>query len=251
MGALHRAAYGGELLVRSLFLIVILFVFRQLYSRVLPPGSSLGGFDGTSVLWYLVLTEAILISSPRLGGLVDEEVRSGQLASYLVRPLSYLAYHRWRFMGEAGVALPVNLCVGGTLALCLAGLPPLAPWQGLAVLVPVTLGFLMHFHVSMVLALSAFWVEDSTPFFWVYQKVLFILGGLLIPLDFFPPWARQIAEALPFSLVLYGPSHLALQFTWAGWRSLVLRQGIWLVVLVGLAEMVFRMGERRVVIHGG
>lgn len=251
MGALHQAAYGWELVARSLFLVVILFVFRQLYSRVLPPGGGLEGYDTATILWYLVLTEAMLTATPRLGPIVDEEVRSGQLATFLVRPLNYLSYHRWRFMGETAVCFPVNLCVGGLLALGLEGLPSVAPLEALAALVPVGLGFLLHFHISMALALGAFWVEDSTPFFWVYQKVLFILGGLLLPLDFFPAWIRPVADALPFSLMLYGPARLVLRFDWGTWGWLVGRQLVWLVVLAGVTSLVFRWGQRRVVIHGG
>jgi len=63
----HRVAYGAELLVRPLFLLPILFIFRQLYARVLPGGEGLAGYDGAGVLWYLVLTESILTAAPRIG----------------------------------------------------------------------------------------------------------------------------------------------------------------------------------------
>lgn len=250
-GALHRAAYGWELVVRSIFLVLILFIFRQLYSKVLPAGHSLAGFDQVRVLWYLVLTEAILTAAPRLGGMVDEEVRSGHVATFLARPIGYVAYHRWRFLGETAVSFPVNLLVASLTALALVGPPPLAGPACLLVLVPVVLGFLLHFEVSMALALSAFWVEDSQPFFWVYQKVLFILGGLLLPLDFFPAWVRDLAQALPFSLVLYGPARLTLDFQVAAWGDLVLRQLVWLVLLRLVTRGLFALGERRVSVHGG
>lgn len=250
-GVLHRLAYGWELVVRALFLVVILFVFRQLYSRVLPAGSPLAGYDAVTVLWYLAFTEAIVTAAPRLGGLVDEEVRSGHVATFLLRPIDYVAYHRWRYLGEAAVTFPVHLAVGGGMAWLLVGPPPVSLIEVPALLVPVALGLLVHFEISMALALSAFWIEDSTPFFWVYQKILFVLGGLLLPLEFFPGWLRSVADALPFSVILHGPARFALDPNLAGFGPLVGKQLLWWLVLAAGTRGLYRLGSRRVCIHGG
>lgn len=248
---LHRVAYRWELLGRSIFLLMILFILRQLYAKALPAGASQAGFDAGGVLWYLVLTEAILIGCPRIEGTVDAEVKSGALASFLLRPISYVDYHRWRFLGEAAANFPVNLVVGGGLALALAGPPPGELAQLPFMAVAILGGMLVNYQISITLALTAFWIEDSTPFFWVYQKTLFILGGLMIPLDFMPGWMQEVAAVTPFSAILHGPARLCLAFEFDAFGALLARQVGWLVVLGVVTHLVFRWGERRVCIHGG
>lgn len=249
-GAAQRLAYLGEEVVSSLYLILILFIFRQLYAKVLPTQGALAGFDQARILWYLVVTEATMTSFPRIGSKIDDEVRSGQVSAFLCRPISYVAYHRWCSLGEVAVAYPIRLLVGGAAAWFLVGPPP-AGAELAWVLGPVVLGLALHFQVSMILGLSAFWMGDSTPLFWVYQKTLFLLGGLLVPLEFYPESVLRVAEVLPFHLVLHGPARLSLDPSAAGALALVGRQLLWLLGLGVLTTWLQRRALARLTIQGG
>ncbi len=251
IGMLHRLTSRGELLGRGFFLLVLLFIFRELYAAVLPAGGGQAGFDARLTLWYLVVTEAIMVGSPRLQGVVDEEVKSGALGSYLLRPFSYVGYHQWRFLGEAAVSVGSALGCGILLASALVGFPEL-PWAAWASL-PLTMGLALalHFQVAMALSLAAFWIEDAGPLFWVYHKTLFLLGGLLVPLDLYPDWLRAIASELPFAQTLYAPARLLVGFEVPRLAAVVGRQVAWLVVLGLATRFLFRIGARRVVVQGG
>jgi ABC-2 type transport system permease protein len=249
-GAAQRLAYLGEEVVSSLYLVLILFIFRQLYAKVLPTEGALAGYDQARILWYLVVTEATLTSCPRLGHKIDDEVRSGQVSAFLCRPVSYVAYHRWCFLGEVAVAFPLRLLVGGAAAWWMVGPPP-AGLELAWVLPPVAVGLALHFQVSITLGLSSFWMGDSTPLFWVYQKTLFLLGGLLVPLDFYPEAVLRVAEALPFHLVLHGPARLSLEPTMAAALALVLRQAAWLAVLLLLTTWLYRRALSKLTVQGG
>ena len=249
-GAAQRLAYLGEEVVSSLYLILILFIFRELYAKVLPQEGALAGYDQARILWYLVVTEATMTSSPRLGHRIDDEVRSGQVSAFLCRPISYVAYHRWVYLGEVAVAYPLRLLVGGAAAWVMVGPPPAGPelaW----ILPPVALGLALHFQVGITLGLSAFWMGDSTPLFWVYQKTLFLLGGLLVPLEFYPPAVLRVAEALPFHLVLHGPARLSLDPTPAGALRVVLPQLAWLFGLGLFTSWLYRRALRKLTVQGG
>lgn len=249
-GAAQRLAYLGEEVFSSLYLILILFIFRELYAKVLPTQGALEGFDQARILWYLVVTEAILTSAPRLDHRIDDEVRSGQVSAFLCRPVSYVAYHRWVYLGEVAVAFPMRLLVGGLAAWGMVGPPP----AGLAlawVLPPVVLGLALNYQVCITLGLSAFWLGDSTPLFWVYQKVLFLLGGLLVPLEFYPPAVLRVAEAMPFHLVLHGPARLALDPSPAGALAVVLPQVGWLVATGLVTALVYRHALTKLTVQGG
>lgn len=249
--AQERLQYPVDLLGSSGFLVVLLFVFHRLYGQVLPAGTAAAGFRAADVLWYVVLAEAILMSFPRLDGVVDQEVKTGSLATYLTRPVSYVGYHQARFMGEGLPALLVNLAVGSLVAAVLAGPPPFPPAGVACFLVSAGLAQLIQFQIAMALALSSFWVEDAKPFFWVYQKTIFILGGLMMPLDFFPAWLRAIADALPMSQMLYVPARLALGVEPGAAVRALATQAAWAVGLGLVTRAVFRAGLRRLTVAGG
>ncbi len=248
---LHRAAYLGEEILGGAFLVAILLVFHQLYSKVLPGGMVSQGYDANRVLWYVAMTEAILTAAPRLSGLVDAQVRSGHVATFLLRPISYVSYHRFRYLGEFTVTFPLRLLTVSLVSWLLAGPPPGGFFAFFALVVPVAMGTLLNFQINMTLALSAFWIEDPTPLFWVYQKTLFLFGGLLIPLAFYPDWVRQIAENTPLAYILSAPAQLALAPNWEGLLSCLTGQVLWFVILASLTEGLYRLGTRRLVIAGG
>src|SRR5256886_14356151 len=116
-----------------------------------------------SHFWGLVATETLALSLPQLTRLVDEEVRSGQLAYLLGRPCNYVLYHFAQYLGERLVRLVTNIPVAATLALVFVGVPNFT-WMGIVAWpLVVLLAGRIDFVVSFSLGLLAFWAEGTTP----------------------------------------------------------------------------------------
>src|SRR5690242_18671741 len=100
--ARSNMAYRGEVLLRSSFLAVILYIFMRLWIVVYSESKDgrIAGLSLPQMLWYLVITEAVFMSAPRIWAEVDQDVRTGRLAVQLIRPLSYTAERLSRAMGE-------------------------------------------------------------------------------------------------------------------------------------------------------
>jgi ABC-2 type transport system permease protein len=105
--------------------------------------------------------------------------------------------------------------------------------------------------MTAMIGLTAFVTEDVAAFDWIYSKFVLILGGVLIPLDFFPDWLGNLAKSLPFAYATYGPARLFVSPDLTRFATLVLGQIIWLVVLGTMLAFVYRRGERRLTINGG
>jgi ABC-type uncharacterized transport system permease subunit len=56
------------------------------------------------------------------------------------------------------------------------------------------------------IGLLAFWLQDVSPVYWVWQKLMFVLGGLMLPLDLYPSVVQRAAEFTPFPVLLAGPA---------------------------------------------
>src|SRR5262245_11409532 len=98
-------AYVGELAARTTFMATVLYVFLRLWTAVYAGARTerLGGLSLSQMLWYLMLTEAIILSAPRVSVEVDEDVRTGRVAVQLLRPLSYALSLFGKTMGERAV----------------------------------------------------------------------------------------------------------------------------------------------------
>ncbi|HZI35966.1 MAG TPA: ABC-2 family transporter protein, partial [Gaiellales bacterium] len=94
----------------------------------------------------------------------------------------------------------------------------------------------------------AFWLLDAKASWFFFQKLVFLPGGMLIPLELLPRPLELISFALPFATMAYVPGRIA-----AGHPDplLLLWQLGWLAVLLGMAGAVFAAGERRLQVMGG
>ncbi|MCA9971470.1 MAG: ABC transporter permease, partial [Anaerolineales bacterium] len=173
------------------------------------------------------------------------------IAYTLVRPYNYLAYHFANGLGETVVKMLLIFLLGLPVVLAYAGWPQLRlvhlPLVGLVLLLALGIDFCM----ASMIGLMAFVMEDTFSLRLIYQKLIFILGGLLIPLDFLPDWLQQIARALPFNLTTYAPARLFVAFTWPQFWQILGSQVAWLAVLGLLLAVQYRWAARRLAVNGG
>lgn len=248
-----RWIYLWDQLLGSAFLVLILFVFVQLWRVTYAAGESeaFAGYSLAEIIWYLVATEAIIVSLPRIHTTLSAEVQNGDLAIRLNKPYNYLLFHAAAFLGDGMVRMAISLVVGGATAYLLVGGFAFR-WEGLpALLICYFTTALLHFCYNASIGLAAFWVEDVTGLFWLLDRLKWLLGGMLLPVEIYPAAVRRVVEALPFQHMIAGPARLMVKFSWVDAASLARSQAIWLLLFGAMAAMIYRLGVRRVDLNGG
>ncbi len=231
------------------FYVLVVAVLAGLWRVAVDAnGGAVADYGTIAITWYIAVTEATTVSlTTRLIADAGRDIGSGAVAVELLRPASVLAV---RVSSELGRCLPrLAACsvVGAIVALVTAGPPPRA--TALALAAPsLVLAVACNVVAQHAFAAIAFWLRDAGSAWFLYQKLVFVLGGMLIPLEALPGWLERTASVLPFRAMSYAPARLA-----AGHLepTLLLQQLGWLVVLVGIAGAVFRTGERRLQVVGG
>lgn len=253
VSAANNLAYLMEVVFRAMFLIALIYIIGQLWQTTFTQHNSslLTGFTVNDMVWYLAAAEIVATSMPALTRRIDQEVRSGELAYLLGRPCSYILYNYSHYLGERLVRLAVNGVVAFIVALIFAG-PPHFPWLGLAVwplmvLLAISIEFLCYFGIGLL----AFWTENTQSFAFVFSRFVLVLGGVLAPIEIFPQPLRSIAQALPFSTILYGPARTLVHFTPDVFERLVIQQAITLLVVGLIILALYNVAIRRVSINGG
>ncbi len=249
----NSLAYPGELIGRSLMIIPFMWVFYQLWKVTYAASGAdvINGLSLKDVLWYLMLAETIELGRPPGGArTIAENVKDGSIAYLLNKPYDFVLYQLSTNMGETIFRAAMNALFGGAVILWLIG-PPEQP-EGFVIALPAILGaWILHFCVSTMIGLLAFLVEDVSAFMWIYQKLAFLFGGLLVPLDFYPGWLQAIARALPFSSITYGPARLFVTPTLELFINVMTLQIIWILVLALLLTFAYRRGVAYLTVNGG
>jgi ABC-2 type transport system permease protein len=203
------------------------------------------------MLWYLGVTESIVLSTPAVAQAVDEDVRTGMLAVQLIRPLSYPLYHLWTTLGERGVRFGLNILVSTALALLFVGPIQLSPGGILLFILVLPFAFTLDFLAMFLVGLGAFWLENTAGLMLIYSRITMILGGMLIPLDLLPEQWQTVLGILPFASIVYGPARLFVHSDLAFASELLLRQGVAIGVLSLLVAFVYRSAVQRIHANGG
>lgn len=251
--ARQRLRDRGELFGRMGFYALLLFVFSRLWEVVLShERAPLGAGQGAhNFVWYLAVTEWIVLSLPPLHFDVEADVRDGSVAYHLTRPTPYPALKLAEASGDLLVRLVSVGATGFCLALALTGELPISALE-FAVLVPlVVLAAELSLVVMFAIGLSTFWLHDCRPLYWMWQKLAFVLGGLMVPLTLYPSWLQTIAGLTPFAAMLHGPGQVVLGAS-VGASALVFAQLlVWLLIAAGVTAAAYRRALSRVCIGGG
>src|SRR4030095_11003432 len=248
----NSLAYPGELIGRSLMIIPFMWIFFQLWKVTFSAAGAdvISGLTLKDMLWYLMLAETIELGRPPLARTISENVKDGSIAYLLNKPYDFMLYQFSTAMGETIFRAIFNAVFGGVTVWFLVGAPPHP--LGIIIALPAIIGaWILHFCVNAMIGLLAFVVEDVSAFTWIYQKLAFIFGGMLIPLDFYPQWLQTLAKALPFSSTIYGPARLFVTPTVELFVNVMTLQIIWIVILALLLTLAYRRGLAYLTVNGG
>jgi len=251
--ARSELTYSAANLSRIIFMTTVLYVFMRLWSVVYHGAGveSLGGLTEKQMLWYLVATESILMSMPRLWYEVDQDVRTGALAVQLIRPLSYTAAQFGRSSGERLVRFTMNFVMGSLVASLFAG-PIAFSAAGLSMFVLVLpMAFIIDFFGAMLVGLCAFWLESTQGIALIYSRLMMLLGGLMVPLEVYPDSVQPILRALPFAAILNAPGRMLVAPESAHFVQCLELQAVCLVVYGFAVFAMHRYALRRVFVNGG
>jgi ABC-2 type transport system permease protein len=248
--ARRTLADPNGLLATALFYLIATVTVGSLWRAVAgtSPGGELVGYDARAFTWYIAVSEVAMMALPfRLVEVIGDDIGSGEVAADMLRPVPVVGV---RLATTVGAALPRVVTVGvvGAVAsLLVVGAPPSA--AGLALAVPAAvLAVAVNAAAQHAVAAAAFWLRDAKSTWFVYQKLVLIFGGVLLPLQVMPEWLERVALALPFSSMAYAPARLA-----SGHVEplLLVVQAAWALVMVVAATATFAAGERRLQAVGG
>jgi ABC-2 type transport system permease protein len=235
------------LVVSAVFYLMVTTVLTSLWRSAAGP-AGIAGYSAAALTWYAATAEAATIPlNFRAIEEIGDDIIDGSVAVELLRPVPPVAV---RIAAAFGAMLPkMALCMAVGVAYCwtVAGAPPRsAALLVTAVALPAAL--LCNIVAQHAFAGVSFWIRDARSAWFIYQKFVFIVGGMLLPVQVLPDALETAALWLPFAAMAYIPARFASGHL-EPWL-LAIQLG-WLVVLWVAARATFAAGERRLQVVGG
>lgn len=229
---------------------VILSVWSSLYHLLPAVRLARVSLVYAEIVWYLALTEVVTFSIGHAYRRVQDDIHDREVAAYLSRPVGYVALVSAQELGQMTTKIGALLIPGALLAFTLTGTVPIGPAALLPLVVSLVAGAALLLGVQILIGLATAWLGTSRPLFFIVQKLTFVLGGLVLPLDAYPPVLAAVSAWTPFPAMLYAPASFVLDPSPAHMAAALGLQAFWLCVVwlsVAWAGAAF---ERRLVRQG-
>jgi ABC-2 type transport system permease protein len=250
LGMRQEVDARAALIGRAGFLVVILFCFSRIWSLVFAAGA-LSTHSQAELLWYIAVTELVVLGFPYIHTEMESDFKTGEMLVRLPQPVSYVGARLAEAFGGTAVRLAVLAPVGLIAPLLLVDGHP-APPPSLVIAFGAAAGALVFALLAdAAIGITSVWIHDTSPIFWFWQKLSFVLGGLLLPLEIYPHWLRRLAEWTPFGAMLNGPGRLVFGGGAEEFAVTAVRLGGWSAVACALLVWLWRRGLRTLDAHGG
>jgi ABC-2 type transport system permease protein len=252
----ERTIYRGSFLGSALSYALFVFVFAQIWKTVYAGRADIDGYGKAQMIWYFIVAEIPGMSFAGCFWTLSQDMKSGQVAYLLSRPYSFVLFSYAQGAGKAFANCVLLFAEGAILGLLLAGSPPLAPgwaagWQALGLLVSLVLAGSVYFLMNLAIAMTAFWIEENTAFFWIFQKLALIVGTF-IPIELLPAAARGAAWLSPFPAMSYAPAKILSSWPGDGGALALLGyQAAWAIGAALLCHGIYASGRSRLTVNGG
>lgn len=216
----------AAILIRRFTELGLLLLFWSIAAQ-----SSGGKIQVVSLLSYFLIAAAVaeitmsrdLIFAKQLRNFV----RDGQLNNYLIKPVKILPYLYADLIGRSGVRLSfasISLGIGIFLN------PPQTFFAILLFLFTLGIAVFISLGLNIILGSLVFVTTEINGFKNTMAHIVRVMSGMLVPINFFPPFLKTWSAILPFQAMVYAPTK-ALEQSSIDWIGLILAM-VWAAVLM-------------------
>lgn len=215
------------------------------------------GFSMADITLYIIMSVVTtLLTRSDSSFMIGEEVKDGSISMRLLRPVHFAASYLFTEIGSkwlifVSVGLPflsviVSMKIlSGQGVLAVLGLT-------LIYLFSLILAYLINFFFNICFGFSAFIFKNLWGSNLLKASLVAFMSGSLIPLAFFPKIVSNILSFLPFSSLIYTPVMIIVgKYDSSQMLQALFLQLFWLLVMVGLSQLIWKRVQSFITIQGG
>jgi ABC-2 type transport system permease protein len=248
----RESTYRVEVFTNVGSLLLRVYLLRSLWTALYRQNAAPANIPLHAMITYatvaLLMSLVLEIDGTRA---IREKIREGGIATDLMKPISLPFYFFSDGFGQtifhAMLIVPSLL-----LALLLVHVDVPSVEAFFVFMLSFAVGYLVNFCLNLLMNIVAFWTLETFAIQLMVRWASDLLGGQLVPLDFFPGIFGKIVENLPFAAVYSTPLRIYIgELPPSAWAAALGAQLLWLALFGTVAAVIWRLAERRVVVQGG
>lgn len=251
---MENLQYIANIFLSFISFLLIIFIFLNLWQYIYSDSSNIiEGYSMTQMIWYVILTEIMWFGNRNglLTNQISYDIKSGSIAYGLNKPYNYLYYTIAKHFGDVTIKLFLYLLVGISMGLVFAGRLSGFQFQYLPfIAISFILGLFVNALIRIAISISSFWIEDSKPIHWMYDKLILVIGTLF-PVEMFPIWLQPAIKCSPIFVITYGPAKLIIDFSMEMFLQVVFAQIVYIVIAISILTLLYQRGVKRLNVNGG
>ncbi len=241
--------YRANLIMYLLYWLVSPIIYLAVWTSIAQSKGSVNGFTANDfVTYYLTLLVVDQITSNIVIHTFAYKVQDGTLSGELVRPIhpmltnalvNNIAFKILTIMGFVPVWIILFFLYRPDYSHM--------TMTGILLAIPaMLLGFFVGFLLSAAITSLAFWTTRVYSIHEFYYAMILLFSGQFVPLTLMPKLIQDIAQYLPFQLLIYFPIQLILgKLSTTQIIQGYLMGTVWLLVAVSVFTWIWRNGVKR------
>ena len=246
--------YIFNIMISFINYFILIFIYLNVWQYIYSdPSKLIYHYSVQQMVWYVIITEMLWFATSGriLCQSISNDVRSGNIAYNMNKPYSYIGYVLANHLGEILVSGLLYGTAGLIMGLILlGGVPTLSLAYIPFILIVIIFSVIINTMLITVVGLISFWIEDSSPFYWLYSKLLLVFG-VFFPIEFFPKYLQGFLQYSPVYVIIYGPAKLFVDFSYINLFKIISVQTIYLVVAYLGCQYMYERGVRKLNVNGG
>jgi len=154
-------------------------------------------------------------------------------------------------MGSFMIKFIIYVLLGMLMGFIFMGsFPNLNIFSIVGILISSIFATIISVFLILFIGLCSFIIEDANPFYWLYSKLILILGTIF-PIEYFPLVLQPILKFSPIYVVSYGPAKLFVDFSLNEFVSVIVAQIIYIFIGYMICSLMYKKGVRKLNVNGG
>lgn len=251
---IENLQYTLNIILGFLSFFITLYVLINLWQYMyLDTNNIISGYTFNQMIWYVLFTEMMWYGTKNkiLTVQISKDIKDGNIAYNINKPYNYAFYIIAKHFGEITIKFLMYLLIGIIVGIAFVGSIENFNFINLPGIIIVTfLSILINSIIRITISMLSFWIEDSEPIHWIYEKAVLILGTIF-PIEMFPMWLQPIIRYSPIYVVSYGAAKLVVDFSMNMFINIIISQLIYLAICLAILMIIYNKGVKKLNVNGG
>lgn len=245
--------YRFDLFLYIFNFIVEITVYVFIWLAIYNNGNQILNMSFEQITTYYILVVSLSpIVNWGINELMGISIREGEILRELLNPISYFSYYFGIRIGELIESLIVGIVTFGVCALLFGVLLPKGIINFAFFILVICLSIVIIYFFELIIGMTAFYTNSIWGIEILKRAILSVFSGMIAPISLFPETLQKIANILPFKDCIYTPINIYFgELSNIEILQVLLRQGIWIILLYIIAKLIFNKAIKKITINGG